>query len=163
MLRIAAFASSVVASIPDRRALKHARRDEALLHPGEHGAMRLDVNQSPGSGDRRVVRHILVHGDAQEAPNRQRVRRAPGDAPLRVNAFKVPHQQRAKVDARRETWPATGGGVEPLALPFDKRIETVGVQQGVHSTIERVGDRLGQVGRRDPEGFLSSSFASCAH
>ena len=110
-----------------------------------------------------MVGHRLVHGDAQEAPNRQRVRRAPGDTALRVNAFKVPHQQRAKIDARGETRPATGGGVEPVALPFHERIEAVGVQQGVHSTIERVGDRLGQVGRGDPEGFLSSSCASCAH
>ena len=125
--------------------------------------MRLDVNQAPGPGDRRVVRHRLVHGDAQEAPNRQRVRRAPRDAPLRVNAFKVPDQQCAKIDARGETRPATGRGVEPLAVPFDERIEAVGVQQGVHSPIERVGDRLRQVGRGDPEGFLSSSFASCAH
>ena len=57
----------------------------------------------------------------------------------------------------------TGGGIEPLALPFDERIEAVGVQQGVHSTIERMGDRLGQVGRGDPEGFLSSACASGAH
>ena len=94
---------------PDRRALDHARRDEALLHPGEHGAMR---STSTGAGfGRWSSGHRLA---MPEAPNRQRVRRAPGCS----HAFKVPDQQRAKID--RETRPATGGGIEPSSTNASK-------------------------------------------
>ncbi|MGE5244498.1 MAG: hypothetical protein ACM3SQ_09760 [Betaproteobacteria bacterium] len=44
---------------------------------------------------------------------RQRIRRAPGDAALRLDAFEVPDQQQLDMDARRQTGTAMVSAKKP--------------------------------------------------
>src|SRR5438093_7888684 len=74
---------------------------EHYLHPGENLAVRLHVDQSARTRDRRVVRRRLAQTKPQEAPNRQRIRRAPGDPPFRVQSLEVPQQQKPEVTPGR--------------------------------------------------------------
>jgi len=60
MLRMAAFATSVVAVNSDGLALEQSRRHQPLLHPGEHRAVALEVDDTPRPGDRRVIGRRLV-------------------------------------------------------------------------------------------------------
>ena len=55
MLRIAALASSVVASIPIVYPWTRWGVGQTLQHPREHGLVRLEVDQAPGARQRRVV------------------------------------------------------------------------------------------------------------
>ena len=87
----------------DRRALDQPGVRQPLQHPGEHRAMRLQIDQPTRARDRRVVRRRFVQVQVQEAPDAQRIGRAPGDRALRVEALEIPEQQQAKVPTRRET------------------------------------------------------------
>ena len=147
---------------PDRRALDHARRDEACC-------TQVNTVRCVSTSIRRRVREMVEWSGTASSTAMPKKRRIASESAAR-QAMIAPSQclqstrpTTRENRCRRETRPATSGGIEPLALPFDERIEAVGVQQGVHSTIERMGDRLGQVGRGDPEGFLSSACASGAH
>src|SRR5690349_15690306 len=48
------------------------------------------------------------------------IRRSPGDPALRINAFEVPDQQQAEIDARRQARTAHRLGVKAGALGFDE-------------------------------------------
>jgi len=94
MLRIAAFASSGVASNRDRLPLQQLRVDEPFLHPREDGAVGLQVNQTPGPRNRRMIGRGLVHAHcpkklrtANESVARQAI------AAFRVDALEVAEQQ----------------------------------------------------------------------
>jgi hypothetical protein len=79
MLRIAAFASRGGRVHGERLAAQQMGLDQALLHPREHGLMRLDVDQTSGARDRRMIGCRLVEAQAQEVSHSQRVRRPPRD------------------------------------------------------------------------------------
>ena len=71
MLRIAAFASSVVASNADRLSLHQTRFGQPLQNPGEHLHVGLDVDPPPRARQRRVVRRRLRHVQIQKRPQTQ--------------------------------------------------------------------------------------------
>jgi catechol 2,3-dioxygenase-like lactoylglutathione lyase family enzyme len=64
--------------------------------------MRFEIDQPPRARDRRVIGRRLVQPDAEKIAQRQRIRRAPRDAGLRVNPFEVADEQQAEIDAWRQ-------------------------------------------------------------
>lgn len=72
-----------------------------------------------------MVRRRAVQPDAEKIPQRQRVRRAPCDPALRVNAFKVPNEQKAEIDPGGQAGSAHRRRIEFGALPLDKVVEPV--------------------------------------
>ena len=53
----------------------------------EHRPVRLHIDHAAGARKRRVIRGRRLQPEPQEAPHRQRVRRTPRDAALRIDAF----------------------------------------------------------------------------
>jgi hypothetical protein len=108
-----------------------------------------------------MVRRGAVQADPEKVPQRQRVRRAPRDASLRVHAFEVPNQQEPEVDAGRQTRTPHRLRVELGALGFDEVIEAVLAEELIQSGIERVTGRGRQVSGRHPHGGLVT--LACSH
>ena len=77
----------------DRLPLQQLGVDESLLHPREDLAVRLEVDQATRSRNRRMIGRDIIHAEPQKTADGQRVRRAPGDAPFRVDSLEVPEQQ----------------------------------------------------------------------
>ena len=129
MLRIAALASSVVASIATVLPLSKPDLDQPLLHPGEHRPMRLHDRSGAASAKSSSDRAAAsCSARPHETADRQRIGRPPRDAALRVDAFEVADQQQPEIPARRQTRPAHDRGVELATLVFDEPVEAVRVQ-----------------------------------
>ena len=62
---------------PDDCPFHQAGSGQALQHPSEDRAMRLQINQPTRPRNRRVVRRRLIQPDTERVAQRQRVRRAP--------------------------------------------------------------------------------------
>ena len=101
----------------------------SLLHPGEDGPMRLQIDQAPGARDRRMIRGRRRAGQPQKTPDRQRVRRAPGDAAFRVDALEVADQQQAEVAPSRQARATHHRRVEAVTQALHEPIEVVPVEQ----------------------------------
>jgi len=115
MLRSAALASSVVASMPTV-ALHQARLRKSLQHPGEDRLVRLEIDQATRAGDRRMIRRCFQQHQTEKLAQGKRVRDAPRDRALRVQALEVADQQQPKVAPGRQAGPALVC-VESLARP----------------------------------------------
>ena len=163
MLRNAALASSVVASMPIVVPLHQPRVRQPLQHPGEHRAMRLQIDQPARARDRRVVRGRFLQLQLQETPHAQRIGRAPRNRPFRVEALKIAEQQQAKVPTRRETGPSHDLGVERGARTFDERIELRLVEHPIQPSVERVRRTARQILRGHPHRRLARSSFAFAH
>jgi hypothetical protein len=119
MLRNAALASSVVASMP-------------IVFPftkpavPRHCSTQVNTARCVSRAIRRRVREIVEwsgaspsQADAEEIPRRQRIGRTPVDAALRVNNFEVPDQPQPEVSAGRQARATHRLSVEAGALAFD--------------------------------------------
>ena len=131
MLRIAALASSVVASIPNGVPLHQVSVRQPLQHPREHRLMRLDVDQPARARQGRMVRRCLVQREVQEVPDAQRIGRAPRDRALRVQALKIAEQQQPEIAPRRQTRPPEAVGIELRALRLDEGVEARVVEDAI--------------------------------
>ena len=125
--------------------------------------MRRDFDQAPGPRDRRVVRGRFLQLQLQETPHAQRIGRAPGNRPLRVQALKIAEQQQPKVPTRRETRSSHDLGVERGARAFDEDIELRVVEHTIQPSVERVGRTAREILRRHPHRRLARSPLSFAH
>jgi len=125
-----------------------------LQHPDEHLLVGLEVDQPPVARDRRVVRRRVGQGVTQKLPHADRVRHSPGNAALRVDAFKVAHQQHSEVDSRRQGRAANRLGVELLTHTLDKPIEATPTQDLVQPAVEGMARAFGQTRRFHPERSL---------
>src|SRR6516165_9096214 len=78
-----------------RLAVNQSRLRKSLQNPAEHSSMRLDVDQPPGSRNRRmVVGWRLSQLQPQKRSHAERVRRAPSNPSFRFDLFeKSQHQQ----------------------------------------------------------------------
>ena len=110
--RSAALASSVVASTPIVLPFSSFFLGRHSQHPREHRLVRLQVDQPPRPRNRRVIGRRVVHRQAQEVAQGERIRRPPRDPALGVDALEVADQQQPEVDARRQTRTAHRVGVE---------------------------------------------------
>ena len=147
----------------DRAPLQEASDCEALLDPRKHRSMGLNIDQPTGTRDRRVVRRVILEPEPQKAPNRQRIRRAPRDAALRIDALEVPDQQQTEVTPRRQTRAAQHRRVKGSTPVFDERIEAVGIQQGVQSRVKRMARRDRQIRCGDPQRRLLGVAGAHGH
>ena len=88
------------------------------------GPVRLEVDQPPRPGDRRVLGCRLIEAQPEKAAQRQRVGSPPGDPTLRIDALEVPDQEQPEIGPRQQTGTADRRGVERGALRLDERVET---------------------------------------
>ena len=147
----------------DGLTLQTAGLDESLLHPRKDGPVRLQIDQAPRARNRRMIGWRLVHGQPQQAADRQRVRRAPRHPAFRVDAFEVADQQQAEVAPGCQARSAHHGRVEPVTQAFDEPIDVVPVEQRRQPRVERMARRGGQVRRRDPQRRLIRLARSHSH
>ena len=96
MLRKAAFASRVVASIPDRLPLHEIGRRQHRQNPREDGPVRLQIDQPARARDRRGLGRRFVKAQPQKAVQGERIGGAPGDAALRIDPSKYPIKSKRK-------------------------------------------------------------------
>ena len=162
MLRRAAFASSVVASIPIVVALDEIGRRQHLQDPREDGAVGFQIEQAPRPRDRRMLRRRLVEAQPQEPAERQRIGGPPRDAALRIKAFEVPDQEQPEVGPRQQAWTADRG-VERRALRFHEGVKPVLVEHLIQSLIERVPTSPGQRIRGNPQPRRSRAVLATTH
>jgi hypothetical protein len=162
MLRSAAFASSVVTSMPivlPRTSPSCARIGDAqhalrhLQHPGEHGLMRLEIDQSACPRDRRVVRRRLVQPQAKKAAERQRVCCPPRNATLGVHALEVADEQQPEAHPRQQAGPSQRR-VELRTLRFHTKASKPCACRALGSSADRGDDHPAAAARslqsRDP-------------
>src|SRR5262249_33926441 len=139
MLRNAALASSVVASMPMVLPLiKPAVLKDCSTQVKTARCVSRSIN--------RRVREIVewsggraFQTDGQEVAQRERVRSAPRNAALRIDALEVADQQQEEIDPRRQTWPTHRLGIEHGTLGFDEAVEPVLAAAG-DSVAYRTGD-----------------------
>jgi hypothetical protein len=75
---------------------------KTLQDPGKQGPMGFERDQLPRTRNRRMVRRRVFQTDAEKIAQCERVRRAPRDAPLRVDALEIANQEQPKIALRRQ-------------------------------------------------------------
>jgi hypothetical protein len=113
----------------DRLAFDQAGRAETLQDPRKHGPVRFERDESPRPRNRRVIWRRLVQPDPQEIAQRQRIRHAPGDAALGIDALEIVDPQQPKMDPWRQSGPAHRLRIKAGALRFDEIVESMLAQQ----------------------------------
>src|SRR3954463_11344066 len=87
---------------------------EPLQDPGEDGFVRFQIDQAPGSRNRRMIRRRIWQHQPEKLAERQGIRRTPRDGALGIQAFEVSDQQQSKVASGRQTRPADLVRIESL-------------------------------------------------
>ena len=162
MLRKAALASSVVASIPIVLPLM---RSAVASTWSIHVKTARYVSRSIR---RRVREMVECSGGASSRPSPKNPRSAREsavrhDAALRIDPLEITDQQQAEVRARRQTRAADRSGVERRTLRFDERVEGVRVEHLIQSLIERMAASGGQLIRRNPQPRRACPVRTSAH
>src|SRR5438093_5604472 len=135
-----------------------------LQHPRKHSAMGLQIDQSPRSRDRRMIRCALRQRESQKALQAQRVGAAPGNPSFRVNAFEISDHQHPEIHSRRDARPTHRFAlVKTNALLFGELIKLFVLQNFIHPIVEDVPARSWQLSRRDPQWLLPRSFFTHRH
>src|SRR5215204_3866135 len=133
MLRSAAFASSLVASMPTVLPLTRPSSGQSLQHPGEDRLVRLQINQATRARNRRMIGRCLPQYQPEKLA--QRIGRTPRNRALGVQAFEMANQQQAEVATRRQARAALIR-VDPLAPTLDESVEVVLVENLIQSHVE---------------------------
>src|SRR3989475_12071221 len=135
-----------------------------LQHPRKHSAMGLQIDQSPRSRYRRMIRCALRQRESQKALQAQRVGAAPGNPSFRVNAFEISDHQHPEIHSRRDARPTHRFAlVKTNALLFGELINLFVLQNFIHPIVEDVPARWWQLSRRDPQWLLPRSFFTHRH
>src|SRR2546426_3394522 len=135
-----------------------------LQHPRKHSAMGLQIDQSPRSRYRRMIRCALRQRESQKALQAQRVGAAPGNTSFRVNAFEISDHQHPEIHSRRDARPTHRFAlVKTNALLFGELIKLFVLQNFIHPIVEDVPARSWQLSRRDPQWLLPRSFFTHRH
>jgi len=132
-----AFASKVVASMATRL---------PTISPRRASTSNTQANTARASPDRSAAGCAKSSsGPAWPRPaqchkrrSASRIRQAPGDAALGSNAFEIPYQQRAKVNARRQRRTSKLRRIELRATILDKPVKAFRIQHGVQTLIKRM-------------------------
>jgi hypothetical protein len=128
----------------DRRAVDQARIGQSLQHPGEDGFVRLQIDQAPCPGNRRMVGRRRGQHQAEKLAQRKRIRCPPGDRALSVQPFEVADQQQTKVAAGWQTGPPFVR-IQSPAQPLDEPVEVVRVEDLIQPLVERMRGTARQV------------------
>ena len=110
-----------------------------------------------------MIRCGGVKAQPHEAAHGQRVRGAPRDATLGVQALEVADQQQTEIPPRRQTRPAHYRRVELLTLLLREPIEAGLVQDRGQSGVERMAGGNRQISRRDPQRSLFARALAHRH
>jgi len=125
--------------------------------------MRLQIDQPTRARDGRMLGRDLVETQPQKAAERERIRRAPRNAPLGIDALEVADQQQTEIGAWRETRSSTRRRIERGALRLDERVEGVVVQDTIQSLIERVRARRRQLIGGNPQPRRPCAILATTH
>src|SRR5215470_11477135 len=110
-----------------------------------------------------MIRCLLVDPDSQKSPQTQRIRCPPSDSSLRIDPFKIAHQQQTKIDSWCQRRPTNVVRVKLRAFPLGKLIKLLFFQQFVHSCIKRMCWPLRDFLLCDPNLMLSLSSPPRSH
>jgi hypothetical protein len=145
MLRIAALASTVVASTPmvlpfsSPEAPSRATRNDDAQHKAEYLLLRFDRHQPAGGRKGGMTGAALVESNSRKGADPERIGGPPGDATLRMDAREIADQEGAEADARGEAGPSHLPGVELPGGGFGELGEFFGFEQFVEAGVEGVG------------------------
>ena len=95
--------------------------------------MRLDVDQTPGARQRRVVPRRLGHLQVQKRPQTQRIRHPPRNPPLRRQALEIPDEQHPEILPRTQTRLPHPRRVEHRAQSLNERVKPSLIQDPVQT------------------------------
>ena len=163
MLRRAAFAARVVASMPIVLPLIRSAVASTCRTPVK------TVRGVSTSINRRVREIVECSGGVSSRPRPrkpaqgERIRRPPCYATFRVDAFEVPAQQQPEVRAWRQTRPAHGLRIERGALGFDEFVERVRVEHLIQPQVERVPAGSGQFIGSNPQSRRPCAILASTH
>ena len=161
--RGAAFASSVVASMPT---VVPPTRPASASRCSTHVKTASCVSRSI----RRRVRDTVewsggasASATVEELPEAQRIASPPRNRAFRIQAFEVAQKQHPEVAARRQTWPADPVRVELRTLRLDQGVEARLVEDTVQPLVERVARASRQIRAGHPHRPLPRTGAAFAH
>ena len=146
-----------------RFAWQHLLLGGQRQHPLEHGRVRLQRQTITDAGQARMVGRVLHERDAEKLTQRKAVGTAPRDAALRADALVIADQQHAKVNSRRNGWPAEMSVIVRLAHFLDRAIEVRLRQQPAEFPVEYVSYRFRRTRGRHPHFLLFLSMFSRRH
>ena len=162
MLRNAAFASSVVASIPIVLPLTKSAVASTCR-------IQVKTARCVSRSIRRRVREIVeCSGGISSRPSPRKPRSASesavrhANAALGIDPFEVADQEQPEVRAGCQTGSAMRR-VERRALRLDEVIEAVCVEERIQSLIKRMPDGPRQIVRRDPQSWRVSLILPTTH
>jgi hypothetical protein len=124
--------------------------------------VRLEIDQAPRAGNRRMIRRRLRQHQPEEFAQGKRICRPPRDRALGIQAFEVADQQQPEIPARRQPRP-TVVRVESLAQSFDVAVEIVLIENLIQSYVERMRGTPRQILGRHPHRRLFRVPLSFAH
>ena len=110
-----------------------------------------------------MIGRCLRQHQPEKLAQRQRIRGAPRNGALGIQAFEIPDQQQPEVPARRQAGSADLVGIKRLAESFDVPVEVMLVEDLIQSRVERMRGSLRQVLRRHPHRRLRRVPPSFAH
>src|SRR6476469_297921 len=137
----------------DRVALQQTFLSQHAQYPREHRAVRVDVDQTTSSGNGCVIRRPLMQLKSAKRTQSERIGGAPGDAALRIEPFKIPDQQKPKINARRQPWTPRPRIERPAGL-FGETVETTLIEKLIQALVERMSGRRSQRSRFNPDRSL---------
>ena len=162
MVRRAALASSVVASMPTVFPLTDPTSASLCRIPVEHGLVSFEIDQATCARDRRMVRRRLRPRQPEKLAQRKRIGCSPCDRALRVQTFEIPDQQQPEVAPRQQPRPAVVR-VTRVAQALDVSVEVVPVEDLIQSRVEGMRGTPRQVLGRHPHRRLRRVPLSCTH
>ena len=143
-----------------RPPLQQTGRREALLHPREDRAMRLQRNQPPRPRQGRMIRCRRVEAEPDELAHGQRVRGAPRDPALGVEPFEVTDQQASGSTARAADSAAPSPARRTADIPFP-RTGRSSPRRGRHSAWRRTDGPARLAARRSAPTSVSARSCVC--
>jgi hypothetical protein len=91
-----------------------------------------------------MIGRCLRQHQPEKLAQRQRIRGAPRNGALGIQAFEIPDQQQPEVPARRQAGSADLVGIKRLAESFDVPVEVMLVEDLIQSRVERMRGSLRQ-------------------
>src|SRR5215212_10645044 len=110
-----------------------------------------------------MVRNPVGHLQAEELPERKRIRAAPLDPALAVDPLEIPHHVHPKVPTRRHRGCAHGLGVERAAGFFHEAVEPGSEQHLLQAVVEHVARRARHLGPHHHQLALTIALPTHRH
>ena len=155
MLRSAAWASSVVASIP---IVLPRSSPLAPMCLSTHSKTASWVGTSISRrvlGNRRVIRRRLAQFQSQKLSQCQRSSCSPGYSSFRPDPFKIAHQQQPKVHSRSQARPPQLVCIELPTQSLQEVVKAMFVEKPIQCFVKGIARQCGAAGWWPPAGLLA--------